>query len=267
MMKRVALLFGILGFLGCSGSDDGTSTFSGEAIPVAPFGIIETPTPTYEWTPVRWATKYRLVVQETNQVSTIQDSKETAIIDQWYTAEEAGCASGDGLCMVKPDTEVFEENTWKVQTCTNEKCGNWSEPLDFDVTAMSTPRLTDNGDGTVTDNHTKLMWTKIADFDGEHVWSEAVSMCEGLLYIGYSDWRLPSLTELRSLCDALRCHSGQPCGYPFVEVHANQSYWTRTTAWDPFFESAAYCMIIDDSTLCVGPKSSYAYVWPVRSGN
>ena len=262
------LLIGFLSFSGCSGSDDATSTFTGQASPVAPWAIIETSTPTYEWTPVPGATKYRLIVQDTNQESPTQNTQETAIIDEWYTAEESGCASEDALCAVTPDIEVFEENTWMVQACANEECGVWSEPLNFDFTAMNEPRLTDNGNFTVTDNNTKLMWTKIADFDGEHVWSEAVNMCEGFLYMGYSDWRLPSLTELSSLRDALRCHSGQPCGYPFVKVHANHAYWTSTAAWSPFFENAAYCFIIDETnTICVGPKSSYHYVWPVRSGN
>jgi len=48
------VLVSLLGFLGCGGSDDGTSAGTGEAIPVAvaPFGITDTPTPTYEWIPV-----------------------------------------------------------------------------------------------------------------------------------------------------------------------------------------------------------------------
>ncbi len=39
-MKRmvVILLVGLLGFLGCSGSDEGTAISTGQAIPVAPFG-------------------------------------------------------------------------------------------------------------------------------------------------------------------------------------------------------------------------------------
>jgi hypothetical protein len=88
------LLLGFLGFLGCSGSNDATSTlpstFTGKAVPVAPWAIIETSTPTYEWTSVPGATRYRLLVQETNQAATMQDTNETYIIDEWYTAEESG---------------------------------------------------------------------------------------------------------------------------------------------------------------------------------
>ena len=62
-MKKIIgiLLIGLLSFLGCS-DNDGTNTFRGKATPVAPWAIIETTTPTYEWTPVSGATKYRLVV-------------------------------------------------------------------------------------------------------------------------------------------------------------------------------------------------------------
>ena len=126
MKKIVAIvLISFVGFLGCSDGDDGTTTV-GEATPVAPFGIIETTTPIYEWTPVQGATKYRLLVQDTNQTSSIQDTNETAIIDEWYTSEEAGCASEESLCMVTPNIEVTGENTFQVQACTNIEMVKWS---------------------------------------------------------------------------------------------------------------------------------------------
>ena len=61
-MKKITgiLLIGFLGCLGCSDSNDGTSTFTGEAIPVSPLGTIETGKPTFHWTPVRGATEYLL---------------------------------------------------------------------------------------------------------------------------------------------------------------------------------------------------------------
>ena len=168
-MKKIIgiLLVGFLGFLGCSDGDDGTTTV-GKAIPVAPWAIIETTTPTYEWTPVQWATRYRLVVQDTNGASTTQDSNDTSTIDEWYTVDEAGCASNDGLCTVMPDIEVFENNTWKVRACVNQECGVWSDVLNFRVPGdeLDEHRFTDNGDDTVTDNNTKLIWSKDANICG-----------------------------------------------------------------------------------------------------
>lgn len=58
--------------------------------------------------------------------------------------------------------------------------------------------ITDNGDGTVTDNITTLMWQQAED-GTERSWQEALTYCEGLLLAGYDDWRLPNLKELHSI--------------------------------------------------------------------
>jgi len=55
----------------------------------------------------------------------------------------------------------------------------------------------DNGDGTVTDINTGLMWIKDA---GEKVYySETVEKLETYSFAGYDDWRLPTIKELYSL--------------------------------------------------------------------
>jgi len=196
-MKRTIgiLLVSLLCFSGCGDSGGGTSAVTGEAIPVAPFGITDTSTPTYEWTPVSGATRYRLTVQDTNQESTTQNTQETAIIDEWYTAEEAECASDDTLCSATPEIEVTG-NTWKVLACAGEECGLWSDELQFSYIegVPAPPRFTDNGDGTVTDNNTKLIWSKNANLCGWKNWQDACSYCAGLTLAGHSDWRLPSIS-------------------------------------------------------------------------
>ena len=264
------LLVGLLGLLGCSGNDDGTSTFTGEATPVAPFGIIETPTPTYEWTPVPGATKYRLVVQDTNQESINQDTSETAVIDEWYTAEEAGCASEDGLCSVSPDIEVFAKNTWKVQACANEECGLWSGPMNFDFTAQNQPRYADNGDGTVTDNNTKLMWVKNANRCGwKEKWQDAINYCGDVTLAGLSDWRLPSLSELMSLIDPSHRNPALTPGHPFTNVQSD-SYWSSSYYYHPLLHDYfAYDVYFGDgwSDPSGFDPMHLAYVWCVRGSN
>ncbi len=59
--------------------------------------------------------------------------------------------------------------------------------------------LVDNGDGTVTDITTGLMWQKASD--GSMTWENAISHCESLSLAGYDDWRLPNIRELRSIVD------------------------------------------------------------------
>ncbi len=56
----------------------------------------------------------------------------------------------------------------------------------------------DNGDATVTDLNTGLMWQQTPDFS-RYTYDEAVAYCEDLEVGGYDDWRLPSIKELYSL--------------------------------------------------------------------
>ena len=266
----IILLFGLLGFLGCSGSNDETNATVGEATPVAPWAIIETSTPTYEWTPVQGATKYRLVVQNTNQAPYIHDPNETSIIDGWYTAKEAGCASGGGLCKVTPETEVLDENTWKVLACANQECGMWGGPMEFALappTSGGAPRFTDNGDRTVTDNNTKLMWTKAAPRIDYSDWHNAMSYCESMMFANHSDWRLPSLSELMTLIDRDERNPAVPPGAPFDFYNYDNIYWTSTKddrtfpfAWAVLFRNGETGKYLRDSY-------SDGNVWPVRSVN
>ena len=47
------------------------------------------------------------------------------------------------------------------------------------------------------DPDTSLMWQK--DSGGFYEWSDAITYCDELIFAGYSDWHLPTISELRSL--------------------------------------------------------------------
>ena len=64
----------------------------------------------------------------------------------------------------------------------------------------SQPAYVDNGDGTVTDLNTGLMWQQTPSPMG-YSWQEAVDYCDALTLAGSSDWRIPSLKELFSIGD------------------------------------------------------------------
>ena len=76
----------------------------------------------------------------------------------------------------------------------------------------------DNGDGTITDSATGLMWMQCDSGDKEITglmsgytynngslnWEEALYFAENIEYAGYKDWRLPSAKELQSIVDYTR---------------------------------------------------------------
>ncbi len=132
--------------------------------------------------------------------------------------------------------------------------------------------FTDNGDGTVTDNLTGLIWLKNANCFGERNWTQALSDANGLasgdcgLTDGSSagDWRLPNLNELRSLFDPGLSSPFLPAGHPFTGVQSD-IYWSSTTyavipdlAWDVALSS--------DGLVLYGDKSWTRHVWPVHGG-
>jgi len=59
---------------------------------------------------------------------------------------------------------------------------------------------TDNGDGTVTDNVTKLMWQQNVA-PTKYTWANASAYCATLTLAGHADWRLPSIIELISIIE------------------------------------------------------------------
>ena len=61
----------------------------------------------------------------------------------------------------------------------------------------ATPSYTDNGDGTITDNNTGLMWVKARG--SKMTWDEAVAGALENRTGGYDDWRMPTIQELYSL--------------------------------------------------------------------
>ncbi|MFA6832227.1 MAG: DUF1566 domain-containing protein, partial [Bacteroidaceae bacterium] len=61
----------------------------------------------------------------------------------------------------------------------------------------------DNGDKTITDKATGLMWAQ--DDNGQGVtWKEALRYAENAELAGHTDWRLPNIKELQSIVDYTR---------------------------------------------------------------
>lgn len=85
----------------------------------------------------------------------------------------------------------------------------------------------DNGNGTITDKITGLMWQKEMA-PGRFTWSQALEYTSNLILAGYSDWRLPNINELQTLIDY---STRGPAIYPIFKPHTENRnyYWSSTT--------------------------------------
>ena len=124
--------------------------------------------------------------------------------------------SGQSRCYSNEDETVCPE---KGEAFFGQDAQYSTNPMSF----------TDNGDGTITDNVTSLMWQK--GITSEHIpLNEAIEYCENLEYAGYDDWRLPNIKELFSL-------DNFETGWPYADLNyfeltqespdKSEQYWSK----------------------------------------
>ncbi len=123
----------------------------------------------------------------------------------------------------------------------------------------------DNGDGTVTDKATGLMWEQ-ADSGRGMNWEDALAYAESATTAGYNDWRLPNIKELQSIVDyryspsaSEAANLGPAIDTTFFNITAIES---GTTDYDPdygYFWSSTSAIFNKDST-------DYYYAWYVAFG-
>jgi hypothetical protein len=88
------------------------------------------------------------------------------------------------------------------------------------------PDFVDNGDGTVTDRVSDLMW--VQETDGKfRDWEGSIQYCEDLVFAGHSDWKLPSNKELSSTVNLLKHKPAIDTEF-FPDTDYKAYYWSRT---------------------------------------
>jgi hypothetical protein len=188
-----------------------------------------------------------------------------------------------------------------------------NRPLCYDATsgqvgacpgAPGATGLVDNGDGTVTDNQTGLIWEKKTgtvgsavdcstttcsnpdDVNNEYKWSAsgtapdgglftdflerangqlcATSTCPGLA--GHSDWRVPTLSELQTIVDlsATGCGPLSPCIIPVFGPTVPDFYWSSASLAGS--PALAWAVGFDGSGSGTGSKMVSIFVRAVRGG-
>lgn len=162
-----------------------------------------------------------------------------------------------------PDTGIQKcyDNTQEI-TCPNPGQAFYGQDAQYQGVQLA---YKDNGDGTVTDLNTGLMWQE-PDAGGERNWQKANDFCEALVLPsgGYSDWRLPACGELISLPDFGRYDPAINTEYFPGPIPSNFCYWSSTA----YVEDSGYIWSVHfiDGQSHKWNKNFWDYTRCVRGG-
>lgn len=159
-------------------------------------------------------------------------------------------------------------------------------------------RFVDNGDGTVSDRLSGLMWEQKQNLDGlpnpgdphdadnQYSWTSVGAAPNGSIFsdflprlnecvspdgsnttggfAGYCDWRLPTITELATIRMAPYPCAASPCLDPtFGPAHTDSGYWSLTT--NSANPNLAWNVIFSNGLVAgAGIKTGSSYVRAVR---
>jgi hypothetical protein len=134
---------------------------------------------------------------------------------------------------------------------------------------VTSRRFIPKGNGTVLDSRTGLIWLQDANVVRARIHQQAarefINEMNGSERenFGHTDWRMPSVEELRSLVDQSRYYPALPDGHIFKNVQ-NDYYWTSTGG----FDIVGYVWMIDMSSGNVRHDyvsfCNFMSLWPVR---
>ena len=149
-------------------------------------------------------------------------------------------------------------------------CAGTGQDGEYQAGVALAQRFTDNGDGTVSDNLTGLIWLQDARCLGEGDWDTLVSGANGLAdgECGLTDdsapgdWRIPNVREFISVVDFDEWLIGPPAGHPFVALPAFPGYRTSTNS--ARFPDHSWVVIPGGGQVNLRVKSDLFLGWPVR---
>jgi Protein of unknown function (DUF1566) len=139
-----------------------------------------------------------------------------------------------------------------------------NSPSEVAAGAPNTETYTDNGDGTITDTVTGLMWQKAVAM-GAFTHSEAIAFCPTLNLGGHGDWRLPSRVELVSIVDYGQSNPSINTTY-FPATPANLFWSSSPLSGPPGETSSGWHVFFDYGGVGFPPGSQSNFARCVRGG-
>ena len=138
--------------------------FPEAATPTSPLGMTTDTTPTYSWNAVAGVTHYYLWVRRGS----------SKVIGTWYTAAQAGCATGAGPCSITPSAVLQNDtHSWWIQTWSSKGRGPWSRRADFAVGANYAGTTTAISPyGTTSETTLTYRWIAVPTATSYSLWLE-----------------------------------------------------------------------------------------------
>jgi len=216
-------------------------------------------------------------------------------------ADSKAAKKGEAPDYTKCDDKIVDkfdeaESKWGTECPTSGDVGDIQDQVatdsDFVALKLAGDRFVDNGDGTVTDVDTGLMWEQKDDaggihdtnnvyalsatgtaFDGNAFTTFLATLNAGTssdgttisgCFAGHCDWRLPTNAELQTiLLEPFPCPR-TPCIDPIFGPTQSYFYWSATNlAGAPFF---AWLVDFFAGDVPNGNKTGNFYVRAVRGG-
>jgi hypothetical protein len=123
----------------------------------------------------------------------------------------------------------------------------------------------DNGDGTVTDLNTGLMWQQGDSQNSvKRSKDQAVKYCASLDLANHSDWRLPTIDELTSLVDVGIPYPGPTINTSYFPECRSRYYWSSSRYMQNL--NLAWHVYFTDGIVSAGDSDRGWYVRCVRGG-
>lgn len=203
--------------------------------------------------------------------------------------------AGGGVNTLPKDNDTVAHGAWPVRGQTAPPAATWQtgQQTCFDVDGLVVectdtgqdgdhragepwpePRFTVNGDGTVTDELTGLVWSEDTQAPGPPAcnpdtwksWNLAhdyIACLNDRAWLGFVDWGLPNLTQLSSLVDWEGSAPALPPGHPFLNVEFDATHWSSTTA--QYLGDWSWDVDMNDGAVGTAFKGQTHAVWPLRT--
>jgi hypothetical protein len=237
----------------------------GPATLITPAADVVGTTVAFTWQSVPTATWYQFWLGRADT---------SLVMEQWYTAENVGCAGGGTCTLTLTPAIGTGAFIWHIRPWSAAGYGPWSgahiftmkEPVQtWSAIVPPSRRFTLVFDNTaVLDHETGLVWERTPSTT-PMLWTASQSACYQLTRAGRRGWRVPTIAELSSLLDMLQAPALPP-GHPFVFSGQPGTFWSSTSSIAAP-DTQAVAVVFDSGIVGTGSKASTQLkVWCVRGG-